>query len=249
MNKTFKISTNIERDTNSDLNYIVTKNANEVYDRIIYNHSRGQNSFTIIGSYGTGKSSFLWAFEKHLSGTLFFEKPVNGEFKGVSKFDFIKIVGEPSSFKERFCSKFNIPIDSKTSNKEILKDFDTYYKSIENKKQALVLIIDEFGKHLEFIAKEKDEDMYFIQELAEYCNDATKQILFITTLHQNINAYSKGLSKTQKNEWNKVRGRLVEIAFDEPVEQLLFFAAERLKDINVPSEASQELKSLIKVIL
>jgi hypothetical protein len=249
MNKTFKISTNIERDSNSDLNYIVTKNANEVYDRIIYNHSRGQNSFTIIGSYGTGKSSFLWAFEKHLSGRLFFEKPVNGEFKGVSKFDFIKIVGEPSSFKERFCSKFNIQIDSKTSNKEVLKDFDAYYKSIEKKKQALVLIIDEFGKHLEFIAKERDEDMYFIQELAEYCNDATKQILFITTLHQNITAYSKGLSKTQKNEWNKVRGRLVEIAFDEPVEQLLFFAAERLKEINVPNEASRELKSLIKVIL
>jgi hypothetical protein len=99
MNKTFKISTNIERDSNSDLNYIVTKNANEVYNRIIYNHSRGHNTVTIIGSYGTGKSSFLWAFEKHLSGTLFFEKPVNGEFKGVSKFDFIKIVGEPSSFK------------------------------------------------------------------------------------------------------------------------------------------------------
>lgn len=249
MNKTFKISTNIERDSNSDLNYIVTKNANEVYDRIIHNHSRGQNSFTIIGSYGTGKSSFLWAFEKHLSGRLFFEKPVNGEFKGISKFDFIKIVGEPNSFKERFCSKFNIKIDAKTSNKEILKDFDTYYKTLEKKKQALVLIIDEFGKHLEYIAKERDEDMYFIQELAEYCNDATKQILFITTLHQNIAAYSKGLSKAQKNEWNKVRGRLVEIAFDEPVEQLLFFAAERLKEIKVPSHISKKLKSSIKDIL
>ena len=67
----FKISTNIERDAELELDYIVTKNSNEVYDRIIYNYSRGQNSFSIIGSYGTGKSTFLWAFENHLNGNDF----------------------------------------------------------------------------------------------------------------------------------------------------------------------------------
>ena len=62
MKRAFKISTNIERDSSAQIDYIVTKNTNDVFDKIDFNHSKGQNSFTIIGSYGTGKSSFLWAF-------------------------------------------------------------------------------------------------------------------------------------------------------------------------------------------
>jgi ABC-type transporter Mla maintaining outer membrane lipid asymmetry ATPase subunit MlaF len=69
MKKAFKISTNIERDSSIDIDYIVTKNTNDVFDKIMFSHGKGQNSFTIIGSYGTGKSSFLWAIEKHLSGS------------------------------------------------------------------------------------------------------------------------------------------------------------------------------------
>ena len=53
-------------------------------------------------------------------------------------------------------------------------------------------------------------------------------ILFITTLHQGFNDYAHGLNKTQRNEWDKVKGRLKEITFNEPVEQLLLLAAERI---------------------
>jgi len=104
----FKISTNIERDANLNLDYIVTKNANEVYDRIVYNFGRSQHAFTVIGSYGTGKSTFLWALEKHLKGDSKFSKPVNGEFKGVKQFDFVRIVGDTSSFRDRFCEVFGM---------------------------------------------------------------------------------------------------------------------------------------------
>lgn len=230
----FKISTNIDRDVNASLNYIVTKNANEVYDRIIHNYGRGQSAFSIIGSYGTGKSTFLWAFEKHLKGSTMFSNPVNGEFKGIKQFEFIRIIGELTSFKEKFCQIFGLSEYSKSSNKVILNKFSKKYDELEKRKTALIILVDEFGKHLEYIAKYNPDEMYFIQELAEFCNDNKKQILFITTLHQNISVYSKGLSKAQRNEWDKVRGRLIDIAFDEPVEQLLFFAAQRLKEIKLP---------------
>ena len=232
MKHMLKVSTNIERDSKYDINYIVTRNSNDVYNRIVYNHSKGQNSFLIIGSYGTGKSSFLWAFQKHLEGKVIFEKPVNGEFNGIKKFDFFQFVGESKSFKEQFCIKFGISIDVNSSNKSILNDFEIIYSSIKNDNKGLVIIVDEFGKHLEFIAKYNPEEMYFIQELSEFCNDPSKQILFITTLHQNISVYSKGLSSAEKNEWNKVKGRLVDIAFDEPIDQLLFFASKKISSIS-----------------
>lgn len=233
----FKISTNINRDANTQLDYIVTKNANEVYNRIIHNYSRGQNSFTIIGSYGTGKSTFLWALEHHLNGDVKFDHPVNGEFKGVKQFDFKRIVGESTSFKERFCEEFGLGELVNESNKKILSEFELLCNEINSRKRALVILVDEFGKHLEYIAKHNPEEMYFIQELAEFCNDSSRQVLLITTLHQNFSVYAKGLSKAEKSEWDKVRGRLIDIAFDEPVEQLLFFAAQRLKGITVPSKS------------
>jgi len=245
----FKISTNIDRDATTELDYIVTKNSNDVYNRIIHNYSRGQNSFSIIGSYGTGKSTFLWALEHHLNGDVKFENPVNGEFKGVKKFSFTRIVGDSSSFKERFCDAFGLKEFADKSNKTVLKEFDVLLSEINGQKRALILLVDEFGKHLEYIAKENPEEMYFIQELAEFCNDRSKQILFITTLHQNFSVYSKGLTKAQKSEWDKVRGRLLDIAFDEPVEQLLFFAAQRLKSIAVPNRLKSIYTKTVKIIV
>jgi hypothetical protein len=244
----FKISTNIDRDANASINYIVTKNANEVYDRIIHNYGRGQSSFSIIGSYGTGKSTFLWAFEKHIKGSTIFSNPVNGEFKGIKQFEFVRIIGELTSFKERFCQIFEITEYSKSSNKIILSNFLKKYVELEKRKTALILLVDEFGKHLEYIAKYNPDEMYFIQELAEFCNDNKKKILCITTLHPNISVYSKGLSKAQRNEWDKVRGRLIDIAFDEPVEQLLFFAAQRLKENKLPLDKKKFFNNTIKSI-
>ncbi|MDG1056861.1 MAG: ATP-binding protein, partial [Flavobacteriaceae bacterium] len=244
----FKISTNINRDADLELDYIVTKNANEVYNRIIHNYSRGQNSFTIIGSYGTGKSTFLWAFEHHLKGETKFDQPLNGEFKEIKKINFVRIVGDASSFRERFCEAFHLAYNPNISNKDILKEFDSIREIENTQKRVLVLLVDEFGKHLEYIAKENPEEMYFIQELAEYCNDKNKQVLFITTLHQNFSVYAKGLSKAEKSEWDKVRGRLIDIAFDEPVEQLLFFAAQRLKDIPVPTNLKKIYGKTVKTI-
>jgi hypothetical protein len=245
----FKISTNIERDANVNLDYILTKNADDVFERIIYNYGRGQHAFSVIGSYGTGKSTFLWALEKHLEGKRKFSKSVASAFKGVKFFQFSRIVGESCSFKEKFCEVFCLSKLSESSNKKILKGFAALLEDIQNQKGTLVLLVDEFGKHLEFVAKRNPDELYFIQELAEFCNDIERNVLFITTLHQNFSSYAKGLLKAEKSEWDKVRGRFIDIAFDEPVEQLLFFASEKLKDHSVPKEFSKKFEKGVESVL
>lgn len=245
----FKISTNIERDANTALDFIVTKNANEVYDKIVYFYGRKQHAFTIIGSYGTGKSTFLWAFERHLKGEAKFATPINGAFKGIRGFDFVRIVGETLSLKDRFCEAFGLGNVKGESNRVILREFNELYKEISKRKHGLVILLDEFGKHLEYIARTNPDEMYFIQELAEFCNDEGKEILLISTLHQNFSVYSKGLTKAQRSEWDKVRGRFVDLAFDEPVEQLLFFAAKRLTNNVVPVFFQKEFEKGVSVVL
>ncbi len=248
MKKTFKISTNIERDNKLDIDYIVTRNTNEVFDKIMFSHSKGQNSFTVIGSYGTGKSSFLWAIEKHLCGSPVFDLKSSTVDSEIVNYQFKRIIGENCSFKKTFCESFGFSNLANSSNKKILKELDLSINEFQKNKTAIVILVDEFGKQLEYIAKHDVDEMYFIQELCEYLNDPLKNVLFITTLHQNIGAYSKGLTKAQRSEWDKVRGRLLEITFDEPIEQLLYFAAKRLAEYtpNNPKEFNRLTKQIIK---
>ena len=62
----FNLSTNISQGVSDNFNYIVTPNAQKVYGNIVDSFQSGIHSFLIIGTYGTGKSSFLMALEQDL---------------------------------------------------------------------------------------------------------------------------------------------------------------------------------------
>ncbi|MEJ7662187.1 MAG: hypothetical protein WKG07_22785 [Hymenobacter sp.] len=121
-----------------------------------------------------------------------------------------------------------------TPTPDILAGIEAYCRA--HAPGLLVLVVDEFGKFLEHAARENPEaELYFIQELAEYANDATKDVLLLTTAHQDVSAYAVGLSRPQRLEWEKVKGRLKELTFNEPVEQLLLLAAEQLAATGQPT--------------
>ena len=58
------VSTNILRDAEREIDFIATPNSKEVFERIFVD--KGTKSFNLIGNYGTGKSTFLWACEQVL---------------------------------------------------------------------------------------------------------------------------------------------------------------------------------------
>ena len=86
-------SVNIEMNTASDFRYIVTENAKLVAGNIVNSFNSGHHSFSIIGTYGTGKSSFILALEDDLANgnNKLVKKGVLGSVKG---FDFLNIVGD-----------------------------------------------------------------------------------------------------------------------------------------------------------
>lgn len=101
------------------------------------------------------------------------------------------------------------------------------YHSLGKRNSLLFIVIDEFGKFLEYASKYNPEkELYFLQQLAEFCNNPKHRIVLLTTVHQSFESYAYSLSPSQKQEWIKVKGRFRELTFNEPVEQLLFLAAE-----------------------
>ena len=63
-------SINIEYGIDKDFHYIVTPNAQAVTGELVSNFHSGIHSFSIIGTYGTGKSSYLMALERDLMEVL-----------------------------------------------------------------------------------------------------------------------------------------------------------------------------------
>lgn len=230
MANNFTTSVNILRDTERDFHYIPTPNAKQVVSQIVNDFKKGIRSFNIIGTYGTGKSSFLLALEQSIRGTKRYFDP---NFAVNPKVDFVKIVGSYTSIVEQFADTFEVTT-AKNKHENILSEIFNRYHSLGKNNGVLFLFLDEFGKFLEYASKHNPEnELYFIQQLAEFCNNPKYNIVLITTVHQSFESYAYSLTSTQKQEWTKVKGRFREITFNEPVEQLLFLASEYVAENNL----------------
>ena len=241
----FTTSTNIIRDTDRELKYIPTPNAIRISNQLSNDFKQGIRSFNIIGSYGTGKSSFLWAIEQTLKA--------NKSYFGLNmlsnpKIGFIKIIGEYQSLRASFIDTLGIN-DENTATENIFSEIYNRYYDLGNKNPLLVLVIDEFGKFLEYASnKEPEKELYFIQQLAEFVNNSDNNIVLLTTVHQNFDAYAIHLESSQKQEWTKVKGRFKEITFNEPVEQLLLLASEYIEEKQSTRKKENEINELVTIL-
>lgn len=105
----------------------------------------------------------------------------------------------------------------------------------------LLIIIDEFGKNLEFQAHNPASgDLYALQLLAERENT----FLFVL-LHQAFREYASALSNLQREEWQKIHGRFEDLPFIEPPLQMISLIQKTLKQ-NQPKGLKQELNRWAK---
>ncbi len=90
----FSLSTNIENVQYDDFHYIVTSNARRVLGTLLADYYTGIHCFSLVGTYGTGKSSFLAALERDIlqdTKVLFENK---GQLNNYKKFKCINIIGD-----------------------------------------------------------------------------------------------------------------------------------------------------------
>ncbi len=244
MPPSFSPSVNLIRDADQELHYIPTANAKRIYDQILNDFKTGIHSFNIIGSYGTGKSAFLLAFARTLHGTQTYFGSPNGHFGGIHDFEFLNFVGAYRSIIETFAEHLGA-----TTEAGIFAALETRYTQASQAKRCLVIVVDEFGKFLEYAAHTNPErELYFVQQLAEFVNAPQRNMLLLTTLHQGFFSYAQGLTQTQREEWEKVKGRLKELTFNEPVEQLLELAAHHVSQLpqRVPPTRMEPLLAAIE---
>ena len=139
----FSPSVNIIRDQKKDFNYIPTENSKRVLKQIMDAYSNsGVHSFSLVGSYGTGKSAFILALEKQLKENKNYFEFKKSIFRNSKRFKFINIVGEPSSFIDAFAK--HIGLVGKFSAEAILSEFKKYYK--KRPKSCFVIIAESINR-------------------------------------------------------------------------------------------------------
>lgn len=87
-------------------------------------------------------------------------------------------------------------------------------KSLASRTHVL-LIIDELGKNLEYLASNQlHDDLYLLQQIAELpSGPKDPRVFFMGLLHQSFSEYSNYLTIAQRNEWGKIQGRFEDISF------------------------------------
>src|SRR5690606_6743548 len=138
MQTKFTTSTNIIRDVNRSINYIPTPNSKRVVGQIISDFNRGIRAFNIIGSYGTGKSSFLWALQQSLLNK---KRLFNISALSANKTKVINFVGEFKSITESFADYFDVKTN-KHQTENIFSELFNEYHELGRKNPLLVIFID-----------------------------------------------------------------------------------------------------------
>ena len=221
------ISTNILRDGDLDFDYIVTDNAQKIFEALTNTQGKAAKCFNLIGSYGTGKSSFLVAFEQTLLG-----KQQFFETKGLTNTPvFVKVVGSHTSFRSALAKALDLRANA--SSDRIL----SHLESLGAGGNPVYLLVDELGKHLEFaLSNNPKEETYFFQQVAETINNPINSLHWVGTLHQGFDSYASGASERDIQEWEKVSGRFVSLNFNEPATTLLKLLSKRLEALKISAK-------------
>lgn len=273
----FLRSANIEKDLSAwfkgQEGYIHTPLGRSLIRRIIDGIIPGGNrAWSLLGPYGSGKSTFLLALIQMLGmdyssvlEKLEIDDPelkeviINTKANG-GKFLPIMITGHQGLISPAIHTALTRTIKEYSPMHPELKPLvkkigktDPYdgqaicsfieQLSLIYNGGGILIAIDELGKFLEYSSSSSTSgDIYILQTLAELATRSIKPLVFITVLHQAFDNYFDYMGNFQKEELAKIQGRFESITFQQPVEQIL-----RLLNAAIELENTGEVVSKIKI--
>jgi len=105
-------------------------------------------------------------------------------------------------------------------------------------KSHVLLIIDELGKNLEYVANNHlHDDLYLLQQIAEMpSGPKDPRVFFLGLLHQAFSEYSNYLTMAQQNEWGKIQGRFEDVPFADSNSEMFQLIGHTLDQSKIASK-------------
>ena len=213
-------------------------------------------AFTWTGAYGSGKSALALMLLALLSPKTNIKKAASvalnlantenqdilKNFKG--RFKRICLVGGRKSLRadlyKQLCSLNGVhsSIGDDIPTQEIYAQLDAAAT-----KSKLFIAIDELGKYLEFAIQ--TNDVYFLQELADYASRSSGKVIVLGILHQSFDAYVSYLPTNVREEWAKVQGRFENYLIEPSPYESLHLIAGSIVRVDYAAEAHAELNAAL----
>lgn len=96
----------------------------------------------------------------------------------------------------------------------------------------VLLLIDEFGKSLEYYANADPGGLFLLQELAElFSGQRGLPGGLITLQHLAFESYASALTTAARREWAKVQGRFEDITYLDPPDQVVRLVADSIRQV------------------
>ena len=107
----------------------------------------------------------------------------------------------------------------------------------ENGKIGLILVIDEFGRHLERMLEMSGEgDLHLLQALAEATGRGDSSFSLVIVQHYGLDHYSARVLGDKRAEWEKVRGRFRETVINNTETDTAHIVARILGSLGRPEQ-------------
>ena len=185
-----------------------------------------QSAFTWSGAYGSGKSTLALFLNALLSShrqthelavtklSETYRDKITRFFNPQSGWQIVNIVGQAINAETLFKQAFQL--NENATTEQIFEKLTQI-----SRKKRLVIFIDEMGKLLEAVNRNQTaEDVYFLQQLAEFVSRSEGRIILVGILHQSITAYARQ-AKRSFNEWQKIQGRFNDLVITLSVDEQL----------------------------
>ena len=138
--KTFTLSANVENGIAEGSRYIVTPNVQKVLQEIVDGYQTGIHSFSIIGTYGTGKTSFLLHLERDLLVTTEHRELLrNPQLLYDGSFEILNILGDSKPLTSLLLGKLQEVMPSDETDALVL--LKAYYAKLKKKNKFLLIAI------------------------------------------------------------------------------------------------------------
>jgi len=248
----FYRSVNIVQDwNNACFEYITSSATLELASDIALEVGRpmGDRAWTITGPYGCGKS----AFALFLADVLSRKTPLHETARKIR----CKTLTNAPPLKPILCVADRAPLGETLANGLKLNgrtlsdvsEFATFLPKLVNETEGgILLVVDELGKYLEYAAKNDSEDLFFLQQCAEFASRSKKPVVFLGILHSSFSDYLDIFDSTQRNEWQKVQGRFRNVPFSIPPDQVLDLVASAI-DVRLSDSSRRNFEHIIDHLL
>lgn len=250
-----RLSSDVGEDTNLS-GYVLQPTVAAALSTMATALEGGGRAFTWTGPYGGGKSSAALLLAALVSGNekqrtaaesvmpqILAEKVRDSFANASDRWRVVAVTARRRSLREEIAEAAEKSLGwGSDLASDAARDDGVLLKALAQSSEAggVLLLLDELGKALEYAAS-TDGDIHLLQDLGEWAARSGGRGCVVGILHQGFDQYAGRSGRAARDEWAKVQGRFMDVAFVTAVDETVTLIGRALASKPADARPMQDL--------